>query len=163
MISRGDRPYRCRSWSILWNIDWRCIFYDCDNGGNYHHHTGLAKDLLRKRRCEFYEYGICANSSPKIIYLELCVVVWLTDYEQCVPVCSAQSGSNSGIINSDETRLKVDKKNLRSSPKVYLSSNYGKKQWGKYQANLSNKILNFIKDLCRRECHPDSERSNNWG
>ena len=39
--------------------------------------------------------------------------------------CSAQSGSNSGIINSDETRLKVDivtLKNLRSllSPRRIL-------------------------------------------
>ena len=44
--------------------------------------------------------------------------------------CSAQSGSNSGIINSDETRLKVDivtLKNLRSLLSPRSSAGTGKK------------------------------------
>ena len=45
--------------------------------------------------------------------------------------CSAQSGSNSGIINSDETRLKVDivtLKNLRSLLSPRSSAGTGKKK-----------------------------------
>ena len=78
--------------------------------------------------------------------------------------CSAQSGSNSGIINSDETRLKVDivtLKNLRSLLSPRSRTGTGKKKKVAKKKTSSKRKTTKEKDLCEKNKEKDGTKEKN--